>query len=181
MTKITGFLVSALLVVLSFWLNICYNHDVLNGGIRVIETEPTARADEESQTSRHENISLTEAGREINRESAPSSEEVPTGEVEPQPTEIEPSDSTPQAPDSESKPEPIVASRESSASLVSAKLTREEENFVDETVSPNGGKLVSIPSFDVDALHGENNDDDRIIGLTKEDMKNATKKRNTRL
>lgn len=177
MTKITGFLVSALLVILSFWLNICYNQDVLVGGIRGLETEPAARASEESQTSQHENISLTEAGREINRESAPSSEPNPKGEDAPQPTE--PSDSTPQ--ETEPEPEHIVASRESSASLVSAKLTREEENFVDETVSPNGGKLVSIPSFDVDALHGENNDDDRIIGLTKEDMKNAAKKRNSRL
>ena len=86
----------------------------------------------------------------------------------------------PVTPEPEPEPEPFVASRESSASLVSAKLTREEETFVDETVSPSGGKLVSIPSFDVDALHGENNDDDRIIGLTKEDMKNATKKRSSR-
>lgn len=177
MTKITGFLVSALLVILSFWLNICYNQDVLVGGVRGLESEPTARANDESQASRHENISLTEAGREINRESAPSMEPVQEDPVAPQPTESEPSDSKFQEPE----PEPFVASRESSASLVSAKLTREEETFVDETVSPSGGKLVSIPSFDVDALHGENNDDDRIIGLTKEDMKHATQKKNSRL
>ena len=178
MTKFTGFLVSALLVILSFWLNICYNHDVLVGGVRVLESEPAARASEEAQASRHEDISLTEAGREINRKSAPSSAPAQEDEVAPQPTDNTPSDSKPLEPEPE--PEPFVASRESSASLVSAKLTREEETFVDETVSPSGGKLVSIPSFDVDALHGENNDDDRIIGLTKEDMKNATKKRSSR-
>ena len=144
----------------------------------MLEPEPAARASEEAQASRHEDISLTEAGREINRKSAPSSAPVQEDEVAPQPTDNTPSDSKPLEPEPE--PEPFVASRESSASLVSAKLTREEETFVDETVSPSGGKLVSIPSFDVDALHGENNDDDRIIGLTKEDMKNATKKRSSR-
>ncbi len=168
MARFTGFLVQALLVVLSFWLNVCHNTDVIRAGfpdvVGAVESVPDETAIEASSinvgNSANETQSLQEAGRALNKVNE-----------EPAKTE-EPYD------DDRFDPKRNSASgnkklEASSSTLVSAELAREEEMKVDESVSPKGGKLVSIPAVGVDALRGIRSEDSRILGVSPEELYRA--------
>lgn len=147
MARVTGFLVQALLVALSFWLNASHNTDAIRCGVPgVVAIPATSAAPEEKAPTLYD--SNDESGRALNA-GAESDESTP---------------SVDQAEEEAGSDEAVMNSTNA------VDLAREEEMKVDESVSPKGGKLVSIPSVEVDALRGRRAADDRIIGVTKAEL-----------
>ena len=149
MAKFTGFLVQALLVVLSFCLNVSHNTNALRDGVPgILPASSTASAQEETtpstEKSNYDYRSNHEAGRALNSGSSSDGE---NGNA------------------SDSIRDDVV---ENSTNEVD--LAREEGSEIDERVSPNGGKLVSIPSVEVDALRGSRGADDRVIGVSQAEL-----------
>ena len=159
MAKITGFLVQALLVGLSFWLNASHNANALRDGIPgILPATVAAPAQEETapeaERSGYDYQSNHEAGRALN-----------SGASESNPADDDASKSP-------SNDQPQVSNRDDvvTNSTNAVKLAREEDSEIDESVRPKGGKLVSIPSVEVDALRGRRGADDRIIGVSKAEL-----------
>ena len=153
MAKFTGFLVQALLVVLSFCLNVSHNTNALRDGVPGILPATATTAAQENTTpttekSNYDYRSNHEAGRALNS-GAPSDNGSAqhNGDA------------------SNSIRDDVVTN-----STNEVDLAREEGSEIDERVSPKGGKLVSIPSVEVDALRGSRGADDRVIGVSKAEL-----------
>ena len=167
MARFTGFLVQALLVVLSFWLNVCHNTDVIRAGFPDFVETAANNTDGTSAGSSSVNVgnsanetqSLLEAGRALKGENAAPSETETPGNND--------------RFDSKGGSESKSKLEASGSTLVSAELAREEELKIDESVSPKGGKLVSIPAVGVDALRGARSDDSRVLGVSPEELYSA--------
>ncbi|MGI6402338.1 MAG: hypothetical protein ACOX0A_09590 [Thermoguttaceae bacterium] len=159
MARFLGFLVQALLVGLSFWLNMLYNQDVLQDGLLGITAPATATEDVHvNSASDADYRSNYAAGQALNAigASSESSDDLKTSEE---------AQSRENMPAQQDESDEAVMN-----STVPVEFALEEESRVDESVSPKGGKHVSIPSFDVDALRGRRAADDRIIGVTKAEI-----------
>lgn len=159
MAKITGFLVQALLVGLSFWLNASHNANALRDGIPGILPATVAapapqEANPEAERSDYDYQSNHEAGRALN-----------SGANKSHPADEGASESPSNERTQESRRDDVVTN-----STNAVKLAREEDTEIDESVRPKGGKLVSIPSVEVDALRGRRGADDRIIGVSKAEL-----------
>lgn len=170
MARVAGFLVQALLVMASFWLNMSHNPKILNGGVFGIDAAATSSVNGDSQTADSgENISLTEAG----REAAGASE---SGSSPASAPDASPDASTPKEEKSEEKSKSGTEFINAGQHYVSAELAREEDTEIDESVSPKGGKLVSIPSVPVDVLYDARDSDDRFVGVSKQELARLSKR-----
>ena len=159
MARFTGFLVQALLVGLSFWLNASHNSDVIRDGIpgvlpAVVAAPTPQEANPEAERSGYDYQSNHEAGRALN-----------SGAGESKSGDDGASESPSQEQTRESIRDDVVTN-----STNAVNLAREEDSEIDESVRPKGGKLVSIPSVEVDALRGRRDADDRIIGVSKAEL-----------
>ena len=159
MARFTGFLVQALLVGLSLLLNASHNSDVIRDGIpRVLPASSKVSSPQDETTpvterSNYDYKSNYEAGRSLNSSAVDAT----------------PDDDGAPSPSNEQAQDPVrddVVTNSTNA----VDLAREEDSEIDESVSPKGGKLVSIPSVEMDALRGRRGADDRIIGVSKAEL-----------
>ena len=160
MARFTGFLVQALLVVLSFWLNVSHNSSALRDGVPGIRPATSKTAAQEETTpataerSSYDYRSNLEAGRALN-----------SGAVDSEPGDNGAKNARPDESASDASRDDVVTN-----STNAVDLAREEDSVIDESISPKGGKLVSIPSVEVDALRGRRGADNRVIGVTQEEL-----------